>query len=78
MKCPAISRWRNTVLTTQGGPLAMPFYALPFYALATLPLIKACKVDKLSGEVWYAGDATGCGTLDALCSWWDRLTTLWT
>ena len=40
--------------TTQGDPLS-----LVFYALATTPLIKACRVQGLSGEVWYADDATG-------------------
>ena len=33
-------------------------------------------VDEQSSEVWYADDTTGCGTLHALHSWWERLTTL--
>ena len=55
--------------TTQGDPLAMAFYAL-----ATVPLIKACKVSDLAGEAWFADDATGSGRLTALRTWWDKLT----
>ena len=47
---------------------------MPFYALATIPLISACKSD-LSSEVWFADDATGCGSLTSLRSWWDKLNT---
>ena len=57
--------------TTQGDPLAMAFYAL-----ATVPLIKACQINELAGEVWFADDATGGGSLTALRSWWDKLVTL--
>ena len=57
--------------TTQGDPLAMVFYAL-----ATFPLIKACQISELAGEVWFVHDATGGGSLTALCSWWDKLVTL--
>ena len=56
--------------TTQGDPLSMPFYAL-----ATIPLIKSCKIEELLGEVWFADDATGCGSLHALRQWWDSVTT---
>ena len=55
--------------TTQGDSLAMAFYAL-----ATVPLIKACKVSDLAGEAWFADDATGSGRLTALHTWWDKLT----
>ena len=54
--------------TTQGDPLAMVFYAI-----ATLPLIKRCKIEELLGEAWFADDATGAGKLLALRQWWDRL-----
>ena len=47
---------------------------MPFYALATIPLNSACKSD-LSSEVWFADDATGCGNLTSLQSWWDKLNT---
>ena len=46
---------------TQGDPLSMPFYAL-----ATIPIIKSCKSEELSGEVWFADDATGFGSLHVL------------
>lgn len=54
--------------TTQGDPLAMAFYSL-----ATLPLIRQCTVDSLTGEVWFADDATGCGSIYDLRQWWDLL-----
>ena len=54
--------------TTQEDPLAMVFYAL-----ATLPLIEACKVSSLTGEVWFADDATGSGSIASLRAWWDKL-----
>ena len=54
--------------TTQGDPLAMVFYAL-----ATLPLIGPCKVSSLTGEAWFADDATGSGSIASLRAWWDKL-----
>ena len=63
----------NTLLsqegTTQGDPLSMPFYAL-----ATRPLIDL--LSKSSPElrqVWYADDATASGSLADLKKWWDNL-----
>ena len=52
--------------TTQRDPLAMPFYAL-----ATLPLIG--KLSKSVTQVWYADDASACGRLSDLCLWWDQI-----
>lgn len=52
--------------TTQGDPLAMPFYAL-----ATVPLIK-----KLSSPTWYADDGAATGTTANLRSWWDEISTI--
>ncbi len=57
--------------TTQGDPLAMVFYAI-----ATIPLIRACKVEGLHGEAWFADDANGTGPLSALRTWWDKLVEL--
>ena len=54
--------------TTQGDPLSMAFYAL-----ATVPLIQACRVDQLHGEVWFADDATGAGKIVSLHRWWCKL-----
>ena len=55
--------------TTQGDPLAMPFYAL-----ATLPLIKRLPCPDSLHQVWYADDATATGTLHDLRQWWNKLT----
>ena len=52
--------------TTQGDPLAMPFYAL-----ATLPLIR--KLSKSVVQAWYADDAYACGELHDLRLWWDQV-----
>ena len=53
--------------TTQGGPLAMPFHAI-----ATIPLIK--RLHSLAPEVWYADDTTVVVKLTDLRWWWDDLT----
>jgi hypothetical protein len=52
--------------TTQGDPLAMPFYAL-----SLMPLIHElqCSVR----QIWYADDAQAVGCLSALRQWWDIL-----
>ena len=52
--------------TTQGDPLAMLMYAL-----GVLPLIGCISGDLM--QVWYADDATACGSLSALRLWWDKL-----
>ena len=52
--------------TTQGGPLAMPLYAI-----ATLPLIRSLNADVK--QVWYADYVSACGKIQALRSWWDKL-----
>ena len=44
-----------------------------FYALATIPLAKSCKVEAMLGDVWFADDAAGQGPLLALRSWWKNL-----
>ena len=52
--------------TTQGDPLAMPFYAL-----ATIPLMNAlCKDIPEVKQVWYADDATAAGRIADFRSWW--------
>ena len=56
--------------TTQGDPLAMPFYAL-----VTRPLIDMLDSDLPDlRQIWYADDATAVGKLSDLKSWWDKLT----
>ena len=52
--------------TTQGDPLAMPMYAL-----GVLPLINCISGDLM--QVWYADNATACGSLSELRLWWDKL-----
>ena len=54
--------------TTQGDPLAMPLYAL-----ATIPLINNLSSVPETKQVWYADDASASGSLSALRSWWDKL-----
>jgi hypothetical protein len=54
--------------TTQGDPLAMPFYAL-----SLMPLI--AELDGIVNHVWYADDAQASGKLSALKDWWHLLVT---
>ena len=53
--------------TTQGDPLAMTMFAL-----ASVPLINAVKV-QTSTQVWFADDASAGGRLRRLREWWDAL-----
>lgn len=52
--------------TTQGDPLAMPFYAL-----SMMPLIQ--QIHGIATQAWYADDAQACGNLFSLRQWWDQL-----
>ena len=54
--------------TTQGDPLAMPFYAL-----ATLPLIKELASQCSIFQAWYADDSAAAGRLKDVRQWWDTL-----
>ena len=67
---------QNTLLsqegTTQGDPLAMPFYAL-----ATRPLIDSLTQDFPDvKQIWYADDATAASKLSVLRKWWEKLLTI--
>ena len=53
--------------TTRGDPLAMAFFAL-----ASVPLIKAVVVAIVT-QVWFADDAGSGSKLLSLKDWWDRL-----
>ena len=53
--------------TTQGDPLAMPFYAL-----GILPLVRAVATPDTC-QLWYADDSSAGGRLVAIRSWWDKL-----
>ena len=55
--------------TTQGDPLAMPFYAL-----ATRPLIDSLSRDTSElRQIWYADDVSAGGKLTNFKKWWDNL-----
>lgn len=54
--------------TTQGDPLAMPFYAL-----ATFPLINSLPLPTSLHHIWYADDASACGKVSDIYSWWSTL-----
>lgn len=56
--------------TTQGDPFAMPFYAL-----ATVPLIHRLDNAEDVKQVWYADDASASGSLVPIRTWWDQLST---
>ena len=43
---------------------------MPFYALVTIPLIQRLT------QVWYADDASACGSLRKLCLLWDQVSQL--
>ena len=55
----------------QGYPFAMPFYAL-----ATVPLIHHLDEHEDLQQVWYANDASASGSLSSAQSWWDKLSTV--
>ncbi len=55
--------------TTQGDPLAMPFYAL-----ATVPLIN--RLTTSVAQTWYADDAAATGKFTDLRKWWDDISSL--
>ena len=58
--------------TTQGDPLAMPFYAL-----ATRPLMNKLSEDVPEvKQVWYADDATAAGRIADLKNWWSKISTV--
>eukprot|EP00919_Chromeraceae_sp_WS-2016_P005969 GHVR01013979.1.p1 GENE.GHVR01013979.1~~GHVR01013979.1.p1 ORF type:complete len:467 (+),score=48.41 GHVR01013979.1:1308-2708(+) len=52
---------------TQGDPMAMPLYAI-----GTLPLIHQLEHTGVK-QFWYADDASGCGPLEDLRRWFDKL-----
>ena len=56
--------------TTQGDPFAMPLYAL-----ATIPLTKRlhCHLPDVS-QIWYSDDASAAQKIARLREWWSKLT----
>ena len=58
--------------TTQGDNLAMPWYAV-----ASRPMIMTLKEtvgEENFKQVWFADDSAGAGTLEKLLVWWEKLT----
>ena len=55
--------------TTQGDPLAMANYAINLQ-----PLITRLCPSSDAKQCWYADDASGSGSLEAIKQWWDELT----
>ena len=53
---------------TQGDPLAMSLYAISLQ-----PLITRLQVKSAASQCWYADDASGCGSLGDVKTWWDEL-----
>ena len=50
-------------------PLGMSLYAINLQ-----PLITRLQVKNTASQCWYADDATGCGSLKDVKTWWDELT----
>ena len=59
---------RSSEGTTQGDPFAMSLYAISLQ-----PLISRLQVKSAASQCWYADDATGCGSLGDVKTWWDEL-----
>ena len=55
--------------TTQGDPLAMAIYAISLQ-----PLITRLGISINAKQCWYADDASGSGSLEAIKQRWDELT----
>ena len=51
--------------TTQGDPLTMNLYAISLQ-----PGITRLEVKSAASQCWYADDATGCGSLEDVKTWW--------
>ena len=53
---------------TQGDPLVMPFYAL-----ATIPLIRELYEQSSARQVWFVDDSAAVGRIIEIRKWWDTL-----
>jgi hypothetical protein len=53
---------------TQGNVAAMPFYGI-----ATMPIIEDLITNCETTQVWYADDSSAADTLVSLLKWWNRL-----
>lgn len=52
----------------------MTTLAMPFYALATIPLIRELSNQSSVKQVWYADDSSATGKFLDIRKWWDSLT----
>ena len=48
---------------------------MPMYALGVVPLINTLSDDFVK-QVWYADDATACGSLPDIRHWWNELASI--
>ena len=46
---------------------------MSLYAISLKPLITRLQVRSAASQCWYADDATGCGSLEDVKTWWDEL-----
>ena len=46
---------------------------MSLYAISLQPLITRLQVKSAASQCWYADDATGCGSLGDVKTWWDEL-----
>ena len=53
----------------------IPWRYLRMYALGTVSLINVLSDDHIK-QIWYADDATACGSLLDLRRWWDSLVSI--
>ena len=60
---------QSTEGTTQGGNLAMPFYAIS--TVRTQHILRFSVSDVK--QVWLADDATGTDSLKSLKNWWSNI-----
>jgi len=59
---------RSSEGTTQGDPFAMSLYVISLQ-----PRITRLQVKSAASQCWYVDDATGCGSLGDVKTWWDEL-----
>ena len=64
----------EVILLQEGRPQGDPL-AMAFFALASVPLIKATATENVT-QTWFADDAASGGKLKRLRSWWDRIVNL--
>ena len=63
------SELKSAEVTTQGDSLAVAIYAISLQ-----PLITRLGFSCDARQCWYADDASGSGSLEAIKQWWDQLT----